>query len=221
MGIIMGLDVAFKSLGVAVVDVKSARTPDDRADDYAAVTCRDTAGNFREKLLSVQTLHPPTFTKKSHPDMYVASKDYLMARGLAFQLYRLVLTINPVVIALELPSGGAQGARANRCMGMASAIVATMEALLMDQIARGHADGLRPFLAFLPRTPEDVKLAAAGSRSAAKLDVESAVLACYTDQADLFAALTKGDREHACDAAAAIWAVRGSDPYRRAALEAS
>ena len=161
-----------------------------------------------EVVTLLAAIRPEALTKKTHPDMYVASQDYLTCKSLADRCYRFLVQAAPDVVVMELPSGGAQGARANRCMGAATAVAAVVELWVRTAL---------PDVEFLARTPEDIKQATTGKRSGSKADVETAVRAYYNGQDALFDEVKKADREHVCDALAAVWAIRDTDAYRRAA----
>lgn len=104
----------------------------------------------------------------------------------------------PAGAVVELPSGGAQGARANRCMGMATGIVAT--AL--------EAAGIPVEWV----TPGEVKKTAAGRRDASKAEVEQTVCQAFTWQAP--PPRTKAEAEHVYDAAGALLAARNGTLMR-------
>lgn len=96
----------------------------------------------------------------------------------------------PAGAVVELPGGGARGARANRSMGMATGVVA---AIL-------EATGLP--VEWVP--PADVKKAAGGRRDASKAEVEEAVRKAFTWEAA--PPKTKAEAEHVFDAAGALLA---------------
>jgi Holliday junction resolvasome RuvABC endonuclease subunit len=110
-------------------------------------------------------------------------------------LLRVITMYRPQGAIVELPSGGAQGARANRAMGMATGIVVT--AL--------EAAGLPVEWV----TPADVKDAAAGDKAASKGDVQKGVrerLKWSTNAELVIAQSYKNELEHIYDAAGALLA---------------
>lgn len=96
----------------------------------------------------------------------------------------------PQGAVVELPHGGAQGARANRSMGMATGVVAAVL----------EAAGLPAEWV----TPAEVKKAATGRKDASKADVEQAVRRAFAWQAE--PPRTKAEAEHVFDAAGALLA---------------
>lgn len=119
----------------------------------------------------------------------VADSDAERCAGLAAWLLTWARQVQGVVV--ELPTGGAQGARANRAMGMATGVVA----------ACLYAAG-RPVEWV---TPAAVKVAATGYRNATKEQVQAGVLQGLTWpiwQVDL----ARGAWPHIADAAGAYLA---------------
>lgn len=120
----------------------------------------------------------------------VADDDAERCQVLARFLLRLIREWRPQGAVVELPHGGAQGARANRSMGMATGVVAAVL----------EAAGLPAEWV----TPSDVKKAAGGRRDASKADVEQAVRRAFTWQAE--PPKTRAEAEHVFDAAGALLA---------------
>lgn len=118
----------------------------------------------------------------------VADDDTECCLTLARALLRVINTLRPAGAIVEMPTGGAQGARPNRTMGMATGVVAAVL----------EATGL----AFEVVTPAQVKKAATGKRDGSKEEVQSAVRRAYNWEA-AEPPDTKADWEHIADAAAA------------------
>lgn len=110
-----------------------------------------------------------------------------IARGVVEFLHRQ----GPQVVVVELPGGAAKGARAQRAMALATGVVVTVLAL------GGYAAEWV--------TPGQGKKAATGRRDASKQDVEAAVRAHY-EWAPGTLPKVAAQREHICDAAAAVLA---------------
>lgn len=117
----------------------------------------------------------------------VADDDTERCQTQARFLLDVIAIYQPAGAVVEMPSGGAQGARANRAMGMATAIVATVL----------EATGLPCEIV----TPGAGKKAATGKRDGSKDEVEATVRTAY--QWGAWLPKVKADREHVCDAAAA------------------
>lgn len=134
---------------------------------------------------------PPSGTRKR--EVRVASQDVERTQFLARKL-RTVINENAVAgMVVELPGGGAKGARANACMARAGAVVATL-AELMGLPTEWVA-------------PLDAK-SATGVAKAQKEDVARMVLGRWPDVAGLLPP-SLGEREHILDALGAYIAAEG------------
>jgi len=127
----------------------------------------------------------------------VADDDAERSQELARFLHDAIDEWRPAGAIVELPTGGAQGARANRSMGMATGIVVTVL-----ELSRLPAEWV---------TPDDVKRAATGRRNASKADVQAAVRRHF-EWADW--PRYKWQQEHMADAAGAIMAAEGGTLLR-------
>lgn len=164
MSRILAVDAGFQALGLVVVE-----------------------GERVQFALAVRTER--TAKKRG---VRVADDDAERCALLARSLAEVIAAHHPVAAVVELPTGGAQGARANRAMGMATGVVVAM----LEQ-HRLPAEWV---------TPADVKKAATGRRDGSKDDVQRAVC----DR------LAWGDhwprhawaQEHVADAAAAFLAAQ-------------
>lgn len=168
---LLGIDAGFTAMGVVVAE-------DDRII-YAA-TCRTEKNAGGKK------------------GVRVADDDAERAQQLGRFLLVTIGEWHPAGAVVELPSGGAQGARANRAMGMSTGIVTT--ALEATGLAAEWV------------TPAAVKLAAAGKRDASKGAVAGAVGKRFTWTCDL--PKTKAEQEHIFDAAGAILAAQDGTMIR-------
>jgi Holliday junction resolvasome RuvABC endonuclease subunit len=123
----------------------------------------------------------------------VADDDTARCQDHARYLQGVIAQYDPVGIICEMPSGGAQSSRAARTMGMATAIVAAVAEL--------------DSLPLEVTTPMEGKKAATRCRDATKQQVELGV----RDAFDWGSWMPKiaAEREHVCDAAAAILAAEG------------
>jgi len=98
---VLAIDVGFAASGMAVFDISKSPA----------------------ELLHVACSRPKKDTKKHH---YVADSDVDRVRRMTSDIKHVVDTYNICLFIVELPSGGAQGARANRCMGIATGMIATL-----------------------------------------------------------------------------------------------
>lgn len=160
--IVLGIDAGFAAMGVVVAQGRTI---------LHAATCR-------------------TEKRAVKRGVRVADEDTERCQTLARFLLDVINTYIPAGVIVEMPSGGAQGARANRSMGMATGVVAAV--LEATRVAMEVV------------TPGAVKKAAAGVRDASKAEVEKAVLKAF-NWGDHMPEI-KAEREHVCDAAGALLA---------------
>lgn len=165
--LILGIDPGFGAMGMAVVDV--------RPGTWVVVHTR-----------AVRTQRS---TRKT--TVRVADDDAERARQLAVALHDVIQEYRPMGAIVELPHGGARGARAARALGIATGVV-----VAVLQVAGLPVEWV---------TPSDVKLVA-GSLSASKVAVQRAVRKLLAWPAgwphELWA------HEHIADAAAAVLAAK-------------
>jgi len=161
-GLVMGIDAGFQAMGVVIAQGRTI---------LHAATCR-------------------TERQTKKRGVRVADDDAERCQTLARFLLDMVQTYRPAGAVVELPHGGAQGARANRSMGMATGVVAAVL----------EATGIPAEWV----TPSDVKKAATGRRDGSKEAVAQAVRRAFTWQAA--PPSTKTEAEHVFDAAGALLA---------------
>jgi len=139
-------------------------------------------------------------TQKAHKKLglRVAVDDVVRCQVLARGLTAVIGQTMPAGLVIEVPHGGAQGARANRCMGMATAVAACV-----TQEYEMHAEWVDPGAS---------KQAMLGARKGTKDEMVAAVQKRWPEFADWPS--TKLGREAVADAAAALWAVRHGNLYR-------
>lgn len=203
---IMGLDVGWDGMGIGVVSVRATRPPGDLTSEW----------QFEERILFADTYRAKLPDNLRNADLYVADKDFLLSEDHAAYLIRLIHTLRPTVIAMELPAGGAKNARAMRCMGMASAVVAAIKASMRYYFTETELQNAE----WLCRTPNQIKLAVLGrTANTPKDEMIAAVVAHYPLYTGWPQA--KGTLEHACDAIGAIWSIRDTPAYRMAAIRGS
>jgi Holliday junction resolvasome RuvABC endonuclease subunit len=123
----------------------------------------------------------------------VADDDTDRCQEHARYLRDAVEKFGPAGVVCEMPNGGAQSGRAARTMGMATGIVAAV----LEMTG----------LPLEVTTPMDGKKAATRKRDATKQEVELGVRDAF-DWGDHMPK-TAAEREHVCDAAAAILAAEG------------
>lgn len=130
----------------------------------------------------------------------VADDDAERCMQLARRLLWVIRALGVAGAVVELPHGGAQGARAARAMGMATgAVAAVLESMSLP------AEWM---------LPGEVKAAVAGRRDATKQDVAAAVKA-KLDWSQVEVPQAQAEAEHIYDAAAALIAARDG-PLARA-----
>ncbi|MFZ5815342.1 MAG: crossover junction endodeoxyribonuclease RuvC [Bacillota bacterium] len=167
---VIGLDVGFQALGIVVAQGRT--------------------------ILHATAIRTERTARKR--GVRVADDDVERCRQLAAGLLEVIRRFRPAGAVAEMPNGGAQGARANRSMGMATAVVATLlevEGLPLEAV-----------------TPLEVKKAAAGRKDAAKEDVQEQVAKRF-EWGD-HRPRTKAEWEHVADAAGALLAAEGGTLMR-------
>lgn len=166
---VLGIDAGFAAMGIVVVEGRRVLHYD---------TCRTQR----------------TATKRG---IRVADDDAERCATLATFLGDVIKEWQPAGAVVELPSGGAQGARANRSMGMATGVVvATLELL------RVPTEWV---------TPHMVKMATAGRKDASKQAVQDAVRRRFEWTSW---PKHKWAQEHMADAAGAVLAAEGGTLMR-------
>lgn len=121
----------------------------------------------------------------------VADDDAERCAFLAREIREFLQALRPQVVAVELPGGAARGARAQRAMALATGVVVTVLAL-----GGWAAEWVTPGMG---------KQAATGKRDGSKAEVEAAVKAHFAWEPGTLPK-TAAEREHVCDAAAAVMA---------------
>lgn len=162
--IVVGIDAGFAATGLVAIDLA-----ENRVTASACVRTQKTAAKR---------------------GLRVADDDAQRCAVLAERIEAFLIAYKPQAVIVELPHGGAQGARANRAMGMATGMIAAV-LVLSDHPVEWV-------------TPAAGKRAATGSNRGSKADVEAAVRARFDWGTHL--PKTAVEREHVCDAAAAVMA---------------
>ncbi|KKM23476.1 hypothetical protein LCGC14_1614830 [marine sediment metagenome] len=142
-------------------------------------------------LVAVGVIRTKKDTKKKH--IYVADDDCRRIKELITGLRGVLDVVKIDGIVAEIPSGGAQGARANRCMGMSTAIVICFAEMLNVPIET--------------YTPNEVKKVMTGKITASK---EAMVAGAQAEWPDTKWPKNKGDIHHAADAAATLLAAEAN-----------
>ena len=178
MGVkILALDVGFASAGMAVMDLLGGRA----------------------ELFHTECLHTKPEAKKR--GIYVAHDDVRRTAYLTREILRVYLDNSCKGPVVELPSAGAQGAKANRCMGIATGMIAAMV-----ELVRCPAEWI---------TPQESRTAAIGRATAPKgEDVKKLVMAAMAGKYPEIAALRKADQEHIADALATYEAAKDRQMIR-------
>lgn len=170
MPVVLGVDAGFTALGVVALQ-----------------------GN---RIIACGTSRTERQAKKK--GLRVADDDSERCRAQARYLLDMIREHEPAGAVIELPHGGAQGARANRAMGMATGVVTAV--IEITGLAVEYV------------TPGDVKKAATSRKDAGKDEVEAAVLRSF--EWGVSPPEVKSQREHVTDAAGALLAARGGTLMR-------
>ncbi|MCK5506180.1 MAG: hypothetical protein KAJ10_13530 [Thermodesulfovibrionia bacterium] len=144
--------------------------------------------------------------KKSN--VYVSTQDIFRIRQIAKEMrefYESVVSVgeDQVLVSCELSTGGSQGARANRCMGIATGLMVAFLELY-------GAYTVWP-------TPGDVKKILTGSKNSTKKKVQEAVLKKYGIHGTVGIMDFEGNEkgfEHIADAVCAAEWAKTQDAFR-------
>lgn len=210
---IIALDVGFKFTGLVIA------TP--RPQEYEGMDA--TVLELRSHVIRVEDC-PSYSTRKTN--VRVASRDFEGCRWMYKQGFSWIQNANLNVegVVLELPSAGAQGARANRCMGMATGVAAAF--------AEEFSAPIEVYL------PEDCTLACLGKRqvprvmrgvyakgrhkgqprmvSDKKAEVRRSMLRRFVFNFETRGPRNESEGEHVYDAASALVAARHGNIVRSA-----
>jgi len=182
MALVLGIDAGFQALGIVVVRLQP------RGDGVVG---------YERLVLHGEAVKTERTSKKR--GIRVADDDAERCQQLAQALKRVIETWKPAGAVVELPHGGAQGARANRAMGMATGVVTSALSIL---------DVPTEWV-----TPGDVKKAATGRKDGSKEAVQEAVQRMFRWHDGTWPKQAWA-REHVADAAAAVLAAQGGTLMR-------
>src|SRR5690606_10564162 len=113
MALVLGIDAGFQALGIVVVRLQP------RGDGVVG---------YERLVVHGEAVKTERTSKKR--GIRVADDDAERCQRLAQALKRVIETWKPAGAIVELPHGGAQGARANRAMGMATGVVTSALSIL-------------------------------------------------------------------------------------------
>jgi Holliday junction resolvasome RuvABC endonuclease subunit len=170
----LGVDIGFVKTGWALGEIIG-----DGEYHIRAVGCIATERDAHKKALRV------------------ADSDVERCQIIVRELMKVIHEHQPRSMVVELPHGGARGARALRCMGMATALAAAMAEFLALPVEWV--------------TPGEVKKAVVGKRSGSKDSIKDAVRADYPEIEWPNATML---HEHIADAVGALLVVRHGNNYR-------
>lgn len=172
---IVGVDLGFRNTGL----VAAAPEHSDVGYSIDKFTCIKTERAGKKKAI------------------FVAQDDVQQCQNLFTGVMEFIRQVDPTALAVELPTAGAKGARANRGMGIATGMAASVAAVT----------GLPVIWIY----PEDSKKLVGGKKNASKDDMMNAVRNTWP-QVEWPKA--KNQFEHIADAAAALLVARCSDIYK-------
>ena len=167
--IVLGIDAGFTATGLTAIELGAS-------------------GQLSQVIASKCVRTQPTKDKRA---VRVADDDAERCMFLARAIQAFLQGWDPKAVVVELPHGGAQGARAIRAMALATGVVSAVLA------NNGYP------VEWV--TPQAVKKAAAGRRDASKQAVEQSVRQRF-QWPDGTMPKTAAEREHICDAAGAVMA---------------
>lgn len=160
-----------------------------------ALTARPAHTKVGYELLDCANIKTAKASKKKN--LFVAQDDVLESQKLYAGLLAYIQNADPTLCVAEMPTAGAKGARANRCMGMATGVAAALVVVT----------GL-PFVWVIP---EDSKNIFCGKKNASKPEMMAKAQELWPE---FTWPKTKGDFEHVADAAAALLVARDNEIYK-------
>jgi Holliday junction resolvasome RuvABC endonuclease subunit len=172
---LVGIDLGFRSTGL----VEAVPVHTEIGYDVLSFECVKTEKQAAKKGL------------------YVAVDDVQQCQKLYKEVAAFITRCDPTALVVELPTAGAKGARANRGMGIATGVMASVSAAME--------------LPCVWIRPTEGKVALAGKKNASKEDMMGAVRVNWPD---VDWPEEKNRLEHIADAAAALMAARDSDIYK-------
>src|SRR5690606_6833193 len=162
--------------------------------------CAALIGPDRILVVSVAVVRTEPSGKKRH--IRAADDNLERARAIAKEIARWVDDWNPVAICAEsmsFPRSASSAAKIAMCWGT------------IASIAEAHR------LPVLQATPQEIKLAVAGCKTASKEEVQAAVEGHLSPfAAKCIEEIPRSQREHVYDASAAVLACEDSEVIRRA-----
>lgn len=183
---LLGIDVGFANLGICAFEFREERNPLLVKVDVIRTKPDKTKQNLRKTDDDLTRAH----------STWLALEQFYYEQG-------LYATGKSTIAAVEMPHGGAQGARANRLMGMASTLVAGW--------LWSHA------IPFEHYSPGDIKKFTTGTFKGSKEAVQRGLQAKllrdnnHGDKGveevlvDVLNKYPKGTHEHICDSVATGW----------------
>lgn len=174
---LIGIDAGFRGMGYAVFSPHT------------------------KKFLEVGSFRTQKAAKKLK--LRVSSDDVDSCQFLVRSLNGLFDKCPPIAVFVELPNAGAKGARANRTMGLATAIIVSI--LESRKIPASYL------------IPSDVRKVLCGKRNAGKEAAAQVVLDAHPD---VSWPTVDADREHALDAGAVLMASENDPLYLMGARRA-
>ena len=169
---VLAADIGFAATGMAVLELQG-----------------DKAALFTTSCVHTQPEH-----KKR--GIYVSHDDVRRAQEVTRAILKVYTENGCKGLVVELPSAGAQGAKANRCMGIATGIIAALA-----EIVKCPVEWI---------TPSESRKAAIGSCSAPEGEnIKKLVMAAIEARWPDIAGLKLKDKEHIADALATFEAARG------------
>jgi Holliday junction resolvasome RuvABC endonuclease subunit len=172
---VLAIDIGFAAAGMAVFDIAPV------------------------KLWDTKCIHTSPEAKKR--GIYQSHDDVRRALSLTRGIVEYFTESQCSGMAVELPSAAAQGAKANRAMGIATGVIAATV-----EILRCPVDWI---------TPDESRTAAIGRRSAPKGEnIKELVMAAISAHYPEIAGLKLKDKEHIADAIATFEAARDRQMIR-------
>lgn len=174
---VLAADIGFGATGLAVLSLRGGQP------GLVAFSCVHTAPEHKKR------------------GIYVAHDDVRRAQEITRGIAEAYAANDCRGLICELPSAGAQGAKPNRAMGIATGLIAAL------------AEVLRCPVEWI--TPGESRAAAIGRQSAPKGEnIKHLVMAAMQERYPEIAGLKLADKEHIADALATFEAARGRQMLR-------
>jgi len=194
--VIAGIDIGFNHTGIVLA-----------RPDRSRPTGWDILDN-----VCIHTVPSKSKKQRKLDQSGVAAKDVFRSILLKKLVSKSLLCYNVDGVVVEVPTGGSKSARAGRCMGMATSIIACVVEEFQSVAREEHRVFLAHYIAPLETKHYAAELLCIGKGAVSKDRVAECVTFCFKDQ-NVEWPKKKKDREHVIDAAGALLVAAGHPEF--------